>query len=222
MKRKRKMPVRRLLRILPAAAAIAAVTAFLCVDAALRAPVADIARERITNAASSALTGAAGDRSMGLDPDLLSEIKRTGDGSFVIRVDTALLNSAAADISREAQRRIEKLGEYGAEVELGTASGITLLSGKGPKVRVSFAPSGSVTTKLSSHLKSAGINQSLFSIELTLTAQVRMILAGHDELITVKNTVPICETAIVGEAPQVYTNVANEEDMLNLVPTELP
>lgn len=197
-------------------------TSFCFINAALREPVMSIARERATASASLAVNEAVRQAAASWDTEELSRIERTGENTFVIRVDTARLNALVAGIAAEAMRRISLLGEYGVSVELGTASGVALLSGKGPCVNVGFRPEGSAVPSVGSSLRSAGINQSLFSVDLTLTVSIRLVMAGKTELVTVKNTVPVYETAIVGAVPQVYTNVANEDDMLNLIPTELP
>lgn len=47
-------------------------------------------------------------------------------------------------------------------------------------------------------------------------------MPGIYELIRVSTEAAIAENIIAGEVPQVYTNVASEEDMLNLIPTDLP
>ena len=69
-----------------------------------------------------------------------------------------------------------------------------------------------------SEFRSAGINQTLHRIKLCLTATVRVILPGHSQSLIVSAEAPIAENIIVGDVPQAYTNVANEEDLLNLVP----
>ena len=81
---------------------------------------------------------------------------------------------------------------------------------------------GTVGVRAFSRLASAGINQTLFTVELRLTARLRVFAAGRSEEIEAVAQLPVCSTVIVGEVPQVYTNVANEEDMLNLIPTDLP
>lgn len=81
---------------------------------------------------------------------------------------------------------------------------------------------GSVGSRITASLKSAGINQSLFSVELILTARIRVFIAGADEELEIESTVPLQRTVLVGQTPQVYTNVANEDDMLNLIPNGLP
>ena len=59
-------------------------------------------------------------------------------------------------------------------------------------------------------------------MELILSAHLRVFIAGAERELDVKSTVPLARMVLIGQVPQVYTNVANEDDMLNLIPTELP
>ena len=69
-----------------------------------------------------------------------------------------------------------------------------------------------------SEFRSAGINQTLHRVNLHLTATVRVVLPGESLSLTVEAEAPVAENVIVGDVPGAYTNVANEEDLLNLVP----
>ena len=73
-----------------------------------------------------------------------------------------------------------------------------------------------------SEFVSSGINQTLYRVNLLLTASVRLVMPGVSEIISVRAEAAIAESIIVGDVPQVYTNVASEEDMLNLIPTDVP
>lgn len=222
VRRRRRSTGRKRRRLLAALAACFTLAAFILTDSALKRPLAELACERVRDAVSDAFTRAA---LTALEEEELFDVltvTKTGENAFMVSADTAKLNRAAALIARESRELIAGMGEQGVGIELGTVSGVALLSGAGPTVRARFRPAGSVSYEPSSRLVSAGINQSLYTLYLTVTASVRVLLAGRDETVTVKNTVPIAETVIVGEAPQVYTNVADEEDMLNLIPTEAP
>ena len=80
----------------------------------------------------------------------------------------------------------------------------------------------SKTRAQKSSLRSSGINQCIYSVDLILTAHLQLVLGGRAQVIEVTGRNPICQTVIVGRVPQVYTNVANEDDMLNLIPNEVP
>ena len=143
-----------------------------------------------------------------------------GEKVYMIQADTRQMNMLASDCCAAAQTRIAAMGEQGVSVPLGTVSGITYLSGRGPGIRVMFTPVGSVESDFDSELVSSGINQSLYRVNIRLTSTIRLIMPGVSHSIEVSAKAAIAESIIVGEVPQVYTNVADEEDMMNLIPTE--
>ena len=132
------------------------------------------------------------------------------------------MNLLSAQCAEAAQQRIAALGEQGIAIPLGTITGISFLSGKGPAIHVSYTPAGSVQSQFSSEFTSSGINQTLYRVNIKLTASIQLVMPGIYELIRVSTEAAIAENIIAGEVPQVYTNVASEEDMLNLIPTDLP
>lgn len=77
-------------------------------------------------------------------------------------------------------------------------------------------------SQFSSEFTSSGINQTLYRVNIKLTASIQLVMPGIYELIRVSTEAAIAENIIAGEVPQVYTNVASEEDILNLIPTDLP
>ena len=186
----------------------------------MRPALAAIAESRITALAVSAMNDAIMERMD--DNSYTSLITAYDNGSkvYMIQADTRQMNMLAADCCAAAQTRIAAMGEQGVSVPLGTVSGITYLSGRGPGIRVIFTPVGSVESDFDSELVSSGINQSLYRVNIRLTSTIRLIMPGVSHSIEVSAKAAIAESIIVGDVPQVYTNVANEDDMLNLIPTE--
>lgn len=215
--RKRRKGRRPWLWAMPALILIILLAAALTAGGALRT----VARERVSECAASALNEASSAAFPYGSQDLLS-ITQTGEETFIINADTAALGAASARVLKKASELIEQAGSRGAEVKLGSASRWAFLTGLGPTVRIRFKPVGTAEGRLVSRLRSAGINQSLFTVELSITARALAIIGGRSEEIEIKTAVPLCETVVVGAVPQVYTNVANEEDMLNLIPTDIP
>lgn len=150
--------------------------------------------------------------------DAIVKIHASDTGVYLLQADSGRLNALAAQCANAAQMKILDLGEQGLSAPLGTVSGIPLLAGKGPRIEMSFTPVGAVKASFQSEFRSAGINQSLHRINVKLTATVRVILPGESHTLTVEAEAPIAENIIVGDVPNAYTNVANEEDLLNLVP----
>ena len=198
---------------------LALMCGFIFVNANLRPVLVGLASARVQAVAARAMNDAILDMA-GSDYgyDSLVTVRSTESKVYLLQANSLRLNRLAADCSNSAQERIIQLGEQGVTIPLGTLSGIPILSGKGPRVTMRFTPAGAVKSAFDSEFRSAGINQTLHRINLKLTATVRVILPGESHTLTVEVAAPIAENIIVGDVPGAYTNVANEEDLLNLVP----
>ncbi len=186
----------------------------------MRPALAAIAESRITALAVSAMNDAIMERMDSNSYTSLITAYDNGSKVYMIQADTRQMNMLAADCCAAAQTRIAAMGELGVSVPIGTVSGITYLSGRGPGIRVIFTPVGSVESDFDSELISSGINQSLYRVNIRLTSTIRLIMPGLSHSIEVSAKAAIAESIIVGDVPQVYTNVADQDDMLNLIPTE--
>jgi len=189
------------------------------VNASIRPVLEGLASARVESASARAMneailevlsTDAAG--------ELLSAQASQEGHISLLTADAGKLNLLAADAAAAAQRRIQDLGEQGVSVALGTLSGIPLPSGRGPRLSFRFTPVGMVQSSFHSEFRSAGINQTLHRITLQLTGTVRLVLPGRSYTVTVMALAPISENVIVGDVPNAYTNVADRDDLLNLIP----
>ncbi|MBQ3200727.1 MAG: sporulation protein YunB [Clostridia bacterium] len=200
---------------------LAASAAVLSIN--MRPAMTALAVARIRAAAARAMNDAILD-SMGNESNYakLIEVHESADRVYMLQANTHKMNILAADCAEAAQERIAQMGEQGISIPLGTVTGIAFLAGKGPGISVSFSPAGSVESEFRSEFVSSGINQTLYRVNLELTASVRLVMPGVSETVSVRAEAAIAESIIVGEVPGVYTNVASEEDMLNLIPTEMP
>ena len=151
----------------------------------------------------------------------LTDVLTDKDGKIsMIQYNTILINTLARDTSTLAQNEIRTLGEQGITIPLGSITRSKILSGMGPNIKVRMIPVGSVSTDFSDEFNQASINQTRHRIFLTLRTQVRIVVPLGSNIIDVSTRVPITETIIVGDVPQTYVNVQNEDQMLNLIPME--
>ena len=219
LRRRRRRPLKILL-LSVCLSLIGGIALLLMINDNMRPALTAIAESRITALAVSAMNDAIMERMDDNSYTSLITAYDNGDKVYMIQADTRQMNMLASDCCAAAQTRIAAMGEQGVSVPLGTVSGITYLSGRGPGIRVTFTPVGSVESDFDSELVSSGINQSLYRVNIRLTSTIRLIMPGVSHSIEVSAKAAIAESIIVGEVPQVYTNVADEEDMLNLIPTE--
>ena len=189
----------------------------------MRPAMAALAIARIRSVAARAMNDAILE-SMGDETNYarLIQVHESSERVYMLQANTHKMNILAADCAEAAQERIAQMGDQGISIPIGTITGISILAGKGPSLKVTFSPAGSVQSEFNSEFVSSGINQTLYRVNLLLTASVRLVMPGVSETIFVRAEAAIAESIIVGDVPEVYTNVASEEDMLNLIPTETP
>ncbi|MDR0840230.1 MAG: sporulation protein YunB [Christensenellaceae bacterium] len=152
----------------------------------------------------------------------LLTVRENGQKVYLLQANTRNMNILASYCAEAAQDRIAEIGEQGIAVPLGTITGISFFSGRGPNLHITFTPVGSVQSVFTSELVSSGINQSLYRVNLKLTSTVQLILPGVRDTVQVSAEAAIAESIIVGEVPEVYTNVPTTDDMLNFIPDEAP
>ena len=136
----------------------------------------------------------------------------------LIQANTPEMNRLASRVSLMAQSKLLERGDQHVRVPLGSALGMTLFAGAGPKIGVRVLPVGSVHAEFHTDFQTAGINQTRHRVSLVLTAQVQLVLPTGSKRVEVSTQVAMAESIIVGEVPDTFTDVGNDMDMLDLVP----
>ena len=155
----------------------------------------------------------------GVSYDSLVHVTLGEDGSVrLLQANTAGMNSLASRASLTAQAKLEALQDQTVSVPLGSALGVTLLAGTGPRIRVHMLPVGAVVTAYETEFTSAGINQTRHRVLLTMRAQVRLVLPTGASGVEAVTQVAMAESIIVGQVPDSFVNVGDDTDLLNLVP----
>lgn len=195
---------------------------FILVDRAIKPTIIAMSEAKVEYIAILAMNNSV---SKVLDSDInytqLSNVILDKNGKIsLIQYDTIIINKLARETSTLAQDEIRSLGEEGITVPLGSVIRSKILSGMGPDIRVRMTPVGSVSVDFTDEFHAAGINQTRHKIYLLLKTQVKIVVPLGSEVINVSTRVPISESIIVGDVPQTYVNVADEDQMLNLVPIE--
>ena len=122
----------------------------------------------------------------------------------LIELNTVEVNVLIRKITEGVQKNFDNLGKEGIDIALGTFTGIPFLYGLGPNVSVQLVPVGSVSTKIHSKFKSAGINQTLHQVNFEITTCVGMVLPAKTQNFNTMLEVLICESVLVGDVPSVY------------------
>ncbi len=200
-----------------------AATAYIIIDNSIRPTILSLSEARLRAIAVKAMNEAVRE-TIGSDisySDLISIQKDDQGNITLVSANAVLMNNLAASTAIAAQDKILGIGEQGIDIPLGTVIGGQMLTGRGPVVEVRVEPVGSVTTDFKTEFKAAGINQTRHKIYIVLNATARILVGNTAQTVEISSQVLISETIIVGDVPQSYVDVANTDDMLNLLPDSM-
>ena len=91
-------------------------------------------------------------------------------------------------------------------MQFGSFTGLKLLAGRGPRVKIQISPIGSVETDLKSEFVTQGINQTVHRVYLEVRAKVNILTPFQNMEKEITNQVLLLENVIVGKIPETYYN----------------
>lgn len=152
------------------------------------------ARKLVNNAIEITTSASAGD---------YLDISYGEDGKITsISADVKKINSLETKLKDEINTSLAHIEDNEMGVPIGTLTGITYFSGRGPELSIKLHQIGAVDTELISEFESAGMNQTKHSLKIKVKAELSAILPAHSTDIMIEDEYLIGETIIVGEVPQ--------------------
>lgn len=105
------------------------------------------------------------------------------------------------------------------KLRFGSFTGIKLLAGRGPGIKIKISTVGNVETDLKSEFQAQGINQTLHRIYLQVKCEVSVLTPFKDISKDITNQVLIMENVIMGTVPNTYYNIegVNTNDALEVI-----
>ena len=141
--------------------------------------------------------------------DLITTVKDK-DGKIVsMQANIAVMNKIVSQIALKIQEKIDNQDSRDISIRLGTFTGITLLSGRGPKVPIRISSIGNLDTKISSEFTSAGINQSIHRIFASINCKIDVLTPFNTISSQIEEKVILAENVIIGEIPENYLDIGN-------------
>ena len=138
--------------------------------------------------------------------DRLISFQKDNDGRVTaISSNMAEFNRLQTLIDSDILSRLSDVSTSTLSVPVGTLTGLTLLSGHGPLVRVRMQSVGSSISHFENEFTSAGINQTKHRIVLDVDVSITVLLPGFKTATKVSTSYVVAETIIVGSVPDSYT-----------------
>lgn len=146
--------------------------------------------------------------------DIVYVHKDTEGRIVMLQANTIVLNQIMAKTIGAVVQGLDCLDEETIRIPLGQISGVSFLSGSGPRIGVKIVPSKQVSVAVKDQFEQAGINQTRHKIYLLINTKVKMAVPLMAKDVLVTTTVPMAETIIVGEVPETYVSLNSPEELL--------
>ena len=167
--------------------------------------VRDMAVAGAKNAATTAMQKAVAARMTGGQWSDLVQLVKDAEGQITAAVtDVGLVNELQAALAGDVIASLTASATADLGVPLGNLLPSPVFSGLGPKVPIRILSVTEVEVRLISRFSSAGINQTLHRLLLSLSAKVRVLIPTGTVTAIVYADVPAAETVIVGRVPDSY------------------
>ncbi len=136
--------------------------------------------------------------------DLIS-IKENANGDIVLlTANSYKINLLSREIVEKTQSNLAEMLNSGIPIPLLSFFGFQILSGYGKIVQLKTCSVSGVNCQFFSEFTSVGINQTLHSIYINVTAEVKINLTLHKEVVALNTEVLISESVLVGKVPEIY------------------
>lgn len=182
----------------------AAVIGFL--EARLRPMVVTAAQAQAQNAIAGVIEHAIWEQLVEEEitySDLVT-IQRDSAGTITaLTTNTAAMNQLRAELIRVVLDALDGVDVSQIQIPLGSLVDLDLLWGLGPTMKVHAMTVGTVE-EFQSQFSSAGVNQTLHKIDLELAVPLTLMLPGGAVETVCETQIPIAETVIVGQVPQIF------------------
>ena len=176
--------------------------------ARLQPLMGDLAVARVSNQASKLVSSAINEtiQSGAVDYERLIAFEKDDAGKVTaLKSNMAEFNRLQTQIDSNILQHLSEVSLSTLSVPIGTLTGITLLSGRGPVINVKMQSVGSSTSRFENEFSSADINQTKHRIVLNVDVRISILLPGTKTSTTVSNAYVVAETVIVGSVPETYT-----------------
>ncbi len=150
--------------------------------------------------------------------DLITITKDPDGNVTLIQANGLQINLLTRSLTRLATSNLEKIGEQGIDIPIGTFSGMPILAGRGPNINIKMLPIGSISSSFKSEFTNAGINQTNHRIYVTISSKISVVLPTVNQIVETSTQVLICENIIIGKVPDTYLQSNSLDEMMNLIP----
>lgn len=129
-----------------------------------------------------------------------------------LKIDIYEINILKSKIANTTNNLIMSNDRYRINIPLGTFLGDELFVGLGPDIIFNMHLTSTVFVDFTHEFKAAGINQTLHTVKVNIKIIGSLVVSGYNKHIIVETNVIAAQTIIVGNTPDAFTNVIENQD----------
>ncbi|MGI6269358.1 MAG: sporulation protein YunB [Candidatus Howiella sp.] len=135
-------------------------------------------------------------------------LSRNAQGEIdTAEANTVQINQIKTSVIDRVRARVAEDERSTVSIPLGNLTGLSYLAGRGPVVRISLQMSSNVTASFESAFTSAGINQTMHTITLRVSADMYIMLPTGRASSSFSTDYMVGQTVIVGAVPDSFTSI---------------
>lgn len=138
--------------------------------------------------------------------DLVNVITDESGNITAIETNAVEVNKIKARLTDAVNESVSLIPDQNISIPIGTLTGVELLSGRGPKIKLRMLPSSYVESTLTHQFETAGINQTRHQISIEFEVTMTAILSPYSTTADVTSNVCIAETVIIGKVPEMFAD----------------
>lgn len=189
----------------------------LTVKLAVEPNIEDVSRLRAEVLVSRTVNRALTDQFQREDnPETLFVVTRDKEGKIeLVQADSIAINILLTKLATNLQKAFKNMEKEPLEVPAGAFLGSKFLSQAGPSVKLQIVPLSVLSTDFKTEFESQGINQTKYKIYIVIGCRVKVLAPFSSKTFDTSSTVLIAETVILGDVPDSFVQVP-EEDILDV------
>ncbi len=141
-----------------------------------------------------------------VDYKRLVDVTYSPDGKVsTMSVNYDIVNKLKSEIAMDVSRKLSGQDEVPVYVPIGAFCDNIYLMGKGPRIKFILVQRGCVQIDFEHSFESAGLNQTMHTLKITLDADVALMLPFYNTHTYMKTSAILAQTVINGNVPDYYS-----------------
>ncbi len=131
----------------------------------------------------------------------------SNDEVSYVQANSVVINQLKSEIVTRVDKELDSNKNLETVVQIGSIFNSSLLSNRGPEIKVYFDLYCSTGSKLYGEFTDAGLNQTLHSVKLNVVTEFCLMIINDQYFDKIINDYIVAESVIVGDIPSAYGSI---------------